>query len=182
MLLIYIYMKLKKMSNKNISLCLFGVYLFILVWTVLFKGQISLDHIGRYHNINLIPFAGSIRVNGKIDFLEIFANVFVFIPLGLFLSEEKKLSISIHILIIILVSTTMEILQYILWIGVTDITDIIGNTIGGVLGIVLYIFIVNKAKEKAHNIINILSAIFVASVFLIIVLLQTGILETRYFW
>ena len=62
-------MKRKKLSKKNISLCLFGIYLFILVWTVLFKGQLSLDQIGRYHNINLIPFEGSIGINGKIDYL-----------------------------------------------------------------------------------------------------------------
>ncbi len=181
----YLYMDMKrrkKLSEKNISLCLFGIYLFILVWTVLFKGQISLSNIGRYHNINLIPFAGSIFINGKIDSLEIFANVFVFIPLGLFLSEQKHFSFKMMLLMIVGISTTIEILQYVLWVGVTDITDIIGNTIGGLLGILIYKWIARLALEKTSKVINVLGFIFVVSVFAIIVLLQTGILETRYFW
>ena len=96
-------MKRKKLSKKNISLCFFGIYLFILVWTVLFKGQLSLDQIGRYHNINLIPFEGSIRINGKIDYLEIFANVFVFIPLGLFLLRNQNIIQVIMLQIFIIV-------------------------------------------------------------------------------
>lgn len=172
----------KRLSAKYISLCLFGIYLFILVWTVLFKGQLSLNNIIRYHNINLIPFAGSIFINGKIDSLEIFANVFVFIPLGLFLSEQKHFSFKMMFFMIVGLSTAFEILQYVLYVGVTDITDIIGNTIGGSLGIYIYKWISALAKEKTSRVINFLGLIFVISVFIIIVLLQTGILETRYFW
>lgn len=175
-------MKRKKLSKKNISLCLFGIYLFILVWTVLFKGQLSLDQIGRYHNINLIPFEGSIRINGKIDYLEIFANVFVFIPLGLFLSEQKQFRFVQMLVLIIGISVTIEVLQYIMWIGVTDITDVIGNTIGGIIGIGIYQFIACNVKDSTTKIVNMLGFLFVISVFMIIVLLQIRILSTRYFW
>ena len=98
------------------------------------------------------------------------------------MSEQKCFSSKMMLLIIVGMSTAIEILQYVLWVGVTDITDIIGNTIGGLFGILIYKWIAKYALEKTSKVINVLGFIFVVSVFVIIVLLQTGILETRYFW
>ena len=86
------------------------------------------------------------------------------------------------LVLIIGISVTIEVLQYIMWIGVTDITDVIGNTIGGIIGIGIYQFIACKVKDSTTKIVNMLGFLFVISVFMIIVLLQTGILSTRYFW
>ena len=41
----------------------------------------------------------------------------------------------LNILLIVLISFIFEALQYILHIGVSDITDIIMNTLGGIIGI-----------------------------------------------
>ena len=86
------------------------------------------------------------------------------------------------VLFIVGISVTIEVLQYIMWIGVTDITDVIGNTIGGIIGIVIYQLIACNAKDSTTKIVNMLGFLFVISVFVIIVLLQIGILSTRYFW
>lgn len=172
----------KKFSEKQITTFLFWIYIFILIWTVLFKGQLSLSQISRYHNINLVPFAGSIFVNGKLDLLEIFANVFVFLPFGLFLPALKKHSFWKQFFIILASSVVIEIMQYVLWVGITDITDVIGNTVGGILGIGIYKLIASHQKENTRKTINLFGILFISIVFILIILLQAKILTTRYFW
>ena len=64
----------------------------------------------------------------------------------------KKISIAFFI------SFGIEVLQFILAIGATDITDLIANTIGGVIGVgIFYLF--NKIfKNKAINILTLLAS------------------------
>lgn len=70
---------------------------------------------------------------------------------------------------IAMVSLLFEIVQYIFAIGVTDITDFIGNTLGGVIGIVAYL-IANKLVEdetKTNKILNVLASICTISFILL---------------
>lgn len=55
-------------NNKqcNITMILFTVYFFILVWILLFKMGITFDIHYSSRSINLIPFSGFVIVNGKI--------------------------------------------------------------------------------------------------------------------
>ena len=54
------------------------------------------------------------------------------------------------------VSLLYEVLQFIFAIGASDITDIIGNTFGGILGITIYLIFLElfKTEFKANKIIN----------------------------
>lgn len=70
-----------------------------------------------------------------------------------------------HIVPIILTSLALEILQYILSIGATDITDLIGNTIGGVVGLGIYFIFSNLFRDNALKIVNIIALL--ASVLMI---------------
>lgn len=59
-------------------------------------------------------------------------------------NKNKRTS---NIVIIILTSLCYEVLQYILHIEVSDITDIIMNTLGGVIGMILvYIYLALSTK------------------------------------
>lgn len=151
------------MENKkqlNLSRILFLTYSIILVWILLFKMSFSFDEIYKSRSINLVPFYGSVVVNGKIYINEIINNVLVFLPVGIYacmLNPKwpilKKIGLSFSISLII------EVFQFIFAIGATDITDIIGNTLGGLIGIgVFYLF--NKVfKNKTISIFNILALI-----------------------
>jgi glycopeptide antibiotics resistance protein len=57
------------------------------------------------------------------------------------------------------VSLLFELIQYIFTIGGSDITDLISNTLGGVIGIGFYIVFSRILKEKTNKILNILALI-----------------------
>lgn len=151
------------MKSKKCTLGLLIFYLVALTWIILFKFQFSIADLPHLRNINLIPFGNSVIVNGTIDFSEIIQNLLVFIPYGLFIHilwEEKP--ILKQFLPIICTSFLFEIVQFIFAIGGTDITDIITNSLGGVLGIVIAIGsskILNKHWIKVINVISLTGAI-----------------------
>ncbi len=53
-------------------------------------------------------------------------------------------------------SFLFEIVQFIFAIGASDITDLIGNTIGGIVGILFYRMLKKFMPEKCIFIINVL--------------------------
>ena len=126
-------------KQRNLTMILFIIYFCILIWILLFKMSFSFDELYRNRSINLIPILGSIIVNGRLYINEIINNILVFVPVGIYTcilkqewSTPKKVSIAFFI------SLTVEVLQFILAIGATDITDLIGNTIGGAIGIGIF--------------------------------------------
>lgn len=150
------------MKSKKCTLGLLIFYLVALTWIILFKFQFSIADLPHLRNINLIPFGNSVIVNGTIDFSEIIQNLLAFVPYGLFIHilwEEKPLLK--QFLPTICTSFLFEIVQYIFAIGGTDITDIITNSLGGFLGIVIAIVskILNKNWIKVINVISLIGAI-----------------------
>lgn len=120
------------------------IYVLLLTWIIVFKFRLKLDDLKYIRSVNIIPFKSNGMVNG---IREIFVNLVLFIPFGMYLEylfKNKKIS---NIVIIILTSLCYEVLQYILHIGVSDITDIIMNTFGGVIGMILvYIYLTVSTK------------------------------------
>ena len=147
----------KEMKQQIRTAILLSVYLIILTWIILFKMQFSIKDLDRFNSINLIPFKGSVIVNNKIELSEIYDNVLVFIPFGLYMCMLKtKWPFLKKVLPIIGVSLCYEVMQYILKIGASDITDIIGNTLGGVIGIAAYLVLhkLFKTDIKTNKILN----------------------------
>lgn len=69
----------------------------------------------------------------------LFGNIILFIPFSLILITAFKLSkLKFIILWAILLSTTIEIIQYIFHVGFPDIDDLILNVTGAVIGFFLY--------------------------------------------
>ena len=74
----------------------------------------------------------------------------MFIPIGVLLSVNfKRLSFRSKLLIVLGASIAAEVIQYILAIGVTDITDVITNTLGGLIGLIAY-DLSGKHIDQAH--------------------------------
>ena len=78
------------MKSKKVTFGLLIFYIMALVWIVLFKFQFSLGQLDHFRGVNLIPFAGSVIVNGKIDFSEIIQNGLAFVPFGILISSLWK--------------------------------------------------------------------------------------------
>lgn len=126
------------MKSKKWTLGLFIFYLAALTWIIVFKFSFSLEHLPHIRTINIIPFGGPVIVNGKIDTSEIIQNFLAFVPYGLLISvllEEKMLLKKWFP--IVLTSFLFEAAQFIFAIGFSDITDLITNSTGGFVGILI---------------------------------------------
>ena len=148
------------MKSKKLTFGLLIFYLFALTWIIIFKFQFTIENLPHFRNINLTPFGESVIVNGKMDFGEIIQNGLAFIPFGLFvhvLWEQK--SLLKQFVPIICTSFLYEVLQFIFAIGGSDITDIIANSLGGFLGILIAVMLSKVTSKNWIRVINIVSSI-----------------------
>lgn len=148
------------MQSKKITKGLLVIYLIVLTWIIVFKLQFSYKYLGHFRSINLIPFRGSAIVNGIVSFGEIFNNILAFIPfgvlLGALLPEKSFLK---KIAPIFLTSLFYETIQFVFAIGASDITDLITNTFGGMIGIGICFILSKIFRQNANKVINIISLI-----------------------
>ncbi len=138
-----------KTNRKDLLIKIsFILYIVLLTWIIVFKFRLNINDLKYIRSINLIPFKANNIVNGL---KETIINLILFVPSGMYLKyifKDKKLR---NILMIIGTSLIYEITQYILHVGVSDITDIIMNTLGGLVGILLVgitLFINSKTKRN----------------------------------
>ena len=133
---------------------------------------LCLFHVVTYQDVNFgtnnfIPFKEIFRYDlGTPKFIKnIIGNIIMFIPFGFFASYFlKSKKISIPLILTIILTTTIETVQY--YIGrVFDIDDIILNIVGGILGYLLFItmdFLQNKIPGlKNNHILNLLIIIII---------------------
>ncbi len=150
-----------------IFICYILLLFKILLWSrvsilELFDNQRTL-----FSSINLIPFhsinqyiSGSSDTIRRLAFGNVIGNIVIFIPLGIYLPLFKKdKRVLVSLLFIFIVSLVVEILQGLLGMGVSDIDDIILNSLGGWIGILGYKFFVLILRDeiKANTAITILS-------------------------
>lgn len=137
-----------------------AIYFVVLTWLILWKMSVSWPEFGQHRSINLIPFGGSVIVNGKLDLDEIWMNVLAFIPLGLYTGLLRpRWPVGAWCLTGLEVSLLFEIVQYILGIGATDITDVITNTTGGILGVLLFLLLRKLLKDKTTQVLTVLATV-----------------------
>lgn len=114
----------------------FILYITLLLWLVLFKFSLDLGGVfeEQIRTINLIPF-----VDITTSLLGTIENGLIFVPFGLLLGVNfKHFSPQKMLTIMFCFSLGVEITQYVFGIGITDITDVIMNTAGGLFGLWLY--------------------------------------------
>ena len=145
--------------SKMISYIVFGTYLFLLTWLVLFKFAFTIEEIPHLRQLNLIPFHYETSVAFITHMKEVIYNILIFVPAGVyftaFLGKRKWwLGIGASFLI----SLSFEIIQWIFSIGVSDITDLLGNTLGGVLGTLLFVLLGKILSKKRMRVINVVGA------------------------
>jgi glycopeptide antibiotics resistance protein len=169
------------MTNKLTS-ALFIIYLMALCWILLFKLGVHLSYMEN-RRVNLIPFSEPLILNGKIDVGEIILNVVIFVPLGIYAGILfKRWTIGKKFFFFFLASLLVEGLQFILVIGAFDITDIITNTAGGIIGLIIFIAIekVFRNSVKAQRFINMIAAIGTVLMIVLLLLLKMNMLPVRF--
>ncbi|BCZ48496.1 VanZ family protein [Clostridium gelidum] len=167
-------MENKETKQRLLTTCLLVVYLLILTWIIIFKMQFSIQELDHLRSINLIPFHESVIVNNRIEFLEIYYNILVFVPFGLYVGMLKNnWSFLKKVAPIASASLLYEVLQFIFAIGASDITDLIGNTLGGIIGIATYLVFrrLLKTDFKTNKILNIIALIGTICVAILLALL-----------
>ena len=113
---------------------LFVVYLVLLAWIVLWKLDIPWVGGGAQRQIKLVPFVRTADAGPTAPF-DLIANIALFVPFGLYLGllapswRWWKVTGAL-----VASSVVLEVVQYVLAVGRSDITDVIVNAAGGLVG------------------------------------------------
>lgn len=157
------------MGSKKLTQALFCIYFVALVWIILFKMQAPFSQAGHSRSVNLIPFAASAIVNDKIEWKEIIYNVLAFVPFGVFTSMlGRTKSWAKRLAPPFLTSLALETLQYVLAVGASDVTDLLGNTAGGMLGIGIFYVFSRMCGEKVCQFLNVVALVGAVGMVLLI--------------
>lgn len=135
-----------------------GVFVFYLVFlleNILFKyvQPWQLFQPGRYYarSLNLIPLKQILASSG-IGELNIYGNIILFIPLGVYLMFYlKKHKVIKSLAAIFGLTLFFESFQYVTAIGAADIDDVILNCFGGFVGILCYKILVFICRGKEQT-------------------------------
>jgi glycopeptide antibiotics resistance protein len=155
---------------------LYGVFLcyIILLVKVLLLSRGTLSDLFNGQNaagrqVNLIPlrsiFEGFFsRSEAVRPFAlgNVVGNILLFIPLGIHLPLFKKdKRTAANLLLVLIVSFSVEVVQGLLGIGTADIDDVILNGLGGWIGILGYRFLLHAMRDenKARTVIAVLSMV-----------------------
>jgi len=130
-------------AKKSILYCLFSCYLSVIYVLV---GLPNVTYIRPEFNVNLVPIIGMIE-----DWKNSILNIMLFIPLGMMLPilwskfrlQKNSLFFGFG------ASLTIELLQ-ILTFRITDVNDLITNTVGTYLGFLGYQILLNNSVKSKH--------------------------------
>lgn len=155
---------------KEVQIALFTLYILILLFFTLFKFP-YLEFINPFDTymykieglrglINIIPFKETIETlsDNTISIMNpirnIVGNILIFIPLGFLIPiiNPNLKKIAKVTLIGFFASLSIEILQIFTMGNVCDIDDVIFNTIGALIGIVIYKLFIKLKKQNYKQI------------------------------
>ena len=150
------------MIRKIISILFYimaAFYIFLMIDLLFRFNEIFDAHRIISRSYNLIPFksiwdyvVGNNHVPKSFIADNILGNIVVFIPYGLYLQViQKRKAFARSLLIVIITSVAIEIIQFIFGLGASDIDDVILNTCGGIIGILLYKFLRKLFKEESRT-------------------------------
>lgn len=175
------------MKSKVLSILFWGmvaIYALLAVELLFRPATLFTPLRGSFGSFQLVPFRSIqqyLCMGGGTAFRNLVGNIVAFIPYGIYLQVLKKdKRIGINVLIIAATSIAVELIQALLRVGVTDIDDVLLNTLGGFIGILICRFIYRLARSdvRAKTAITLLSAIVglpLAAIVLITVI-------SNYFW
>ena len=136
-----------KKKRRLVAGILFALYFIVLFYFLFFSEEMGRTYSERTYHYNLIPFREigrfirySETLGTKAVMLNILGNVAAFVPFGAFLPlfsrrSRKFIYTSLYSFELSLV---VELLQLVTKVGTFDVDDLLLNTVGGMLGFLLY--------------------------------------------
>lgn len=125
----------RRAVGGTLLIVLFRAYLLLLAWMVLWKLEVPWIGDGELRAIKLVPFLPT-GEDGASRPIELLANVLLFVPfgvyLGLFAPFWRWWQVGVAALC---TSLVLEVLQYALAVGSSDVSDLILNTAGALAGL-----------------------------------------------
>lgn len=163
----------KSKTRPLILLALMLIYLIVLLGLTVFRGSLSGSR-----SVNFIPFAtiseyikSIFTGNRIIGFANLAGNLVIFLPLGYItalLTSKMRNVVKISGLSLV-VSISIEVLQYLFACGASDIDDVILNTIGGLLGYGVYLLVSRFAwTRKCAVLVSVLMIASACTGFLVV--------------
>ena len=153
---------MKSSTRRYLRIC-FWLYMVVLFYFVFFSERYGRTISSSEYRYNL-EFFKEIRrfihyrnVVGMESFVvNILGNIFAFTPLGFFLpmiSKNKRGIVNVTLLCFE-VSMFIELVQLIYKIGAYDVDDLVMNTLGGLLGYLIYLIVykINKRRIEKYAI------------------------------
>lgn len=115
------------------------VYILFLIAITFFKAKLH------YHSYTINPIDSFMEIKrdplGGI--INIFGNLLMYVPIGIYIKEKLNQRNNIAILCFIIYITFVEVIQMLTKTGTFDTNDIIMNTLGFIIGLSIY----NKYKK-----------------------------------
>lgn len=138
--------KYKMSVMREIAVNIFFIYfLGVLYFTVFKQGMISIS-FDKYSYINLVPLKETMKMFAE-NFMgvgnaiyNVVGNILLFVPLGFFIPVLFKQADNLKKVLLygFASSVSIEAIQYFTAINITDIDDVIFNTMGAGLGFICY--------------------------------------------
>ena len=165
------------LAANRLTALLFAIYLIAIGWILLFKLGVRFSYM-KTRSVNLIPFNEPSIWSG-----ENILNVVVFIPLGIYAGILfKRWGLGLQVLFFFLFSAVIEELQYVFRIGAFDVTDLLTNTLGGIIGWIICkgLVLAFNDNSKAQRFLNMFAAAGTIIMILLLLLLKMNMLPVRY--
>lgn len=147
--------KTKKRLGRIFARIVFVLYLVVLAYFLFFSERYGRGHAQDYR-YNLTPLKEIKRylqyreqLGWEYFIVNIYGNILAFLPFGFFLpiisaANRKFLNVALYTFEF---SLGIELVQLSFQVGTFDVDDLIMNTIGGVLGFILYWLFRDKLKK-----------------------------------
>lgn len=143
---------MKKNYGTFHNILLYSVFLLYitLLLTLLFMKRHSFRSYNfiPFHSIMDYLFNDNIIVR-SFSFSNIMGNIILFVPLGGYITLfNNDKGLRKNLLWVFIISVSAEIIQYVLMVGVADVDDVILNCLGGLIGIIVYRFLLAIFKDQ----------------------------------
>ena len=126
---------------------LFVGYLVLLAWAVLWKLEAPWTAGTGERIVKLVPFVATDGAGASTPF-DVVVNVLLFVPFGLYLGLLTSWSWRRAAVVLAAASAVLEITQYVLAIGSSDVSDVLANTAGGLVGFGLCALARRRLRER----------------------------------
>lgn len=152
--------KSKKGVLRFLGWCAFFLYIGALVYFMFFAELLGRTIVSSDYRYNLVPFKEIKRfilyydqLGMKAVFANLFGNVIAFMPFGMFLPyltdyRLKFFTVTVHSFNL---SLMIELTQLVMKVGCCDVDDLILNTLGGMLGYIVYFIWKSGSERKKHR-------------------------------